>query len=107
MRGDAFWFLDTPPLPGERVFDDLPPGTMILVHSATLHARRARPAEPEASRYFIDSSYCEVGVQWPGYGSDPNGEILAVLSAARGPADDHHELFDPSHFFSLTKAFDV
>jgi hypothetical protein len=107
MRGDAFWFLGTEPLPGERVFDDVPPGTMVVVHSAALHARRPKPAPEGATRYFLDTSYCAAGVQWPGYGGDRGPEMLEVFSAARGPAADHPHLFDPERFFSMLAAWKV
>ena len=38
-------------LPGAIAFDNLPPGTTILAHSACLHGRRARPGP--GPRYFV------------------------------------------------------
>lgn len=55
----------TDELPGEVLVDDLPRGSTVLVHSALFHARRARPEPGSRPRYFIDASYCQVGVKWP------------------------------------------
>lgn len=52
-------------LPGTKIVDDVPPGTMILVHSALWHSRRPKPGGEERPRYFLDISYCEEGVKWP------------------------------------------
>lgn len=101
MRGDAFAFMGTEPLPGEVVFHNVPPGTMIVAHSGVLHARRAKPGGEGSPRYFIDTSYCEVGVQWPGYANFDS--MLTELSACRG-ADDRPSLLDPSHYFDMPTA---
>jgi hypothetical protein len=52
-------------LPGTKIVDDVPPGTMILVHSALWHARRPQPGGEGRPRYFLDISYCQEGVKWP------------------------------------------
>ncbi len=58
----------TDDLPGSLTFDDLSPGSMVLVHSGLFHGRRKKPGGENLSRYFIDISYCEKGIKWPGYG---------------------------------------
>ena len=56
--------LGTDVLEGEVVIDKLPPGSTALLHSALFHTRRPRPSAGRP-RYFIDASYCEVGILWP------------------------------------------
>lgn len=58
----------TEDLPGSLTIDSLEPGSMIIVNSAMLHARRAKTGGENNPRYFVDISYCEKGVLWPGYG---------------------------------------
>lgn len=57
--------LGTDSLPGEVVLENVPPGSTVLLHSALFHARRPRPHVPGKPRYFVDSSYCEIGPPWP------------------------------------------
>lgn len=52
--------LGTRRLDGEVVIDSLPPGSVVLAHSALWHARRKSLNDSE-SRYFIDTSYCQAG----------------------------------------------
>ena len=54
----------TAPLPGEVLFDRLPAGSTVVLHSALFHARRARPASVKP-RYMVDASYCQIGTAWP------------------------------------------
>lgn len=42
-------------LPGAIAFDNLPPGTTILAHSACLHGRRPQPGP--GPRYFVRLQY--------------------------------------------------
>jgi hypothetical protein len=51
-------------LPGEVVFEHLPKGSTVILHSALFHARRARPGSSR-NRYFLDVSYCQTGTLWP------------------------------------------
>ena len=63
---DKFYTED---LPGSITLDNLPSGSVVIVHSALLHARRAKPGGTKNPRYFTDVSYCQVGPQkWPAYG---------------------------------------
>ena len=56
-------------LPGSVTIDELPRGSAVIVHSALLHARRAKPGGLSNPRYFTDVSYCQAGDQkWPAYG---------------------------------------
>lgn len=62
-------------LPGSLTFDDLAPGSMVLVHSGLFHGRRKKEGG-NFFRYFIDISYCEKGIKWP------NGDVDAVNKIA-------------------------
>ncbi|MFT5367153.1 MAG: hypothetical protein ACI8V2_002111 [Candidatus Latescibacterota bacterium] len=64
---NTFGMFDTEDLPGSLTFNNLAPGTAIIVHSAVQHARRPKPGGENNPRYFIDSSYCQTGVLWPAY----------------------------------------
>ncbi|WP_272943213.1 phytanoyl-CoA dioxygenase family protein [Streptomyces xiaopingdaonensis] len=55
----------TDPLPGEVFFEDLPPGSTVLLHSALFHTRRTKPGQTGRPRYFVDASYCQTGTLWP------------------------------------------
>ena len=60
------------PLPGAVTVDRLPPGSCVVVHSALLHGRRARPGGEARPRYFSDVSYCQHPLEpgrrhWPSY----------------------------------------
>lgn len=65
MNRDAFQQFGTADLPGSRTIDDLAPASVVIVHSALQHARRAKPAKPGSKRYFVDTSYCQYGIIWP------------------------------------------
>lgn len=54
----------TDPLPGEVVIDELPPGSVVLLHSALFHTRRPRADRSAKPRYFTDGSYCQIGTLW-------------------------------------------
>lgn len=86
-------------LHGEIVLDDLAPGSVVVVHSALFHARRARPGRGRDARYFIDVSYCEVGaVCWPAV----KPYWVGMLARARELGLDRGiwpELFDERHFY--------
>jgi ectoine hydroxylase-related dioxygenase (phytanoyl-CoA dioxygenase family) len=62
---DALHSEGTGVLDDEVVIDRLPIGSVIIIHSALFHARRARPGGTGSPRYFIDCSYCQDGVVWP------------------------------------------
>ena len=65
MNGDAYRQFGCADLPGSRTINNLAPASIVIVHSALQHARRAKPASPESKRYFVDTSYCQYGIVWP------------------------------------------
>ena len=46
-------------LPGSVTIDDLPEGSAVIVHSALIHGRRAKPGGEDHPRYFTDVSFCQ------------------------------------------------
>jgi hypothetical protein len=104
MNGGALAFLGEQSLPTEVVVDDVPPGTMIIVHSALLHSRRAQPGGEGRLRYFLDASYCETGVRWPSYGSGYR-EMLAQLRSTQRDEGARPLLFSDDHFFDAWTAY--
>jgi len=107
LAHQALRFCDTADLPGSVVVDDLPPGSVVIVHSALLHARRAKPGGDEKPRYFIDCSYCEAGIRWPST-HNGHGHWRDKLRLARELGHDrdgrYAHLFDESHFFDTAEA---
>ena len=65
MSRDAFQQFGTADLPGSRTINDLAPASVVIVHSALQHARRAKSSGMDAKRYFVDTSYCQFGIIWP------------------------------------------
>ncbi|PCJ61246.1 MAG: hypothetical protein COA79_06605 [Planctomycetota bacterium] len=91
----------TQDLPGSITIDSLEPGSMIIVNSAMLHARRAKPGGENTPRYFIDISYCEKGILWPGYGHGKGShkEINALaLKNGYDRKGRYAHLYDSSDF---------
>lgn len=104
MDKGAFWEFGTQELPGTVRFDDLPPGSMVVVHSAVIHARDPRPGGT-VDRYFVDVSYCQAGVRWPSYGpgwASMLAEFDAELHDQARPG-----LFDASAFFDVVGAWEA
>ncbi|WP_433607160.1 phytanoyl-CoA dioxygenase family protein [Dactylosporangium sp. CA-139114] len=94
--------LGTQELPGELVIDDLPPGSTVVLHSGLFHARRRRPGVPGQPRYFVDTSYCQVGSQWP----PVKPYWRSMLSRGRELGLDRGEwpeLFAERHFTEYSK----
>jgi hypothetical protein len=94
-------------LPGSIVIDQLSPGTAVIVHSALLHARRAKPGGEGRPRYFADCSYCQAGIRWPsthsGFGGwRDNLHMARKLGLDRDGRYAH--LFDEAHFFDAAEA---
>ena len=85
-------------LPGSVTIDSLPEGSAVLVHSALLHGRRAKPGGEDRPRYFTDVSYCQHSLAgravWPSYGiqnrpgidnwSETGGSLHAAVYEAHG-----------------------
>jgi len=89
--------LGTGELPGELVIDLLPPRSTVVLHSALFHARRAGGRPTGEQRYFVDSSYCQVGTLWPPV--KPYWRHVLGRARARGLAADRWpELFAERHF---------
>ena len=106
---DAMMPFGTEDLPGSLCFDDLSPGSAIIVHSALWHARRPKPGGENAPRYFIDVSYCQNGVLWPSYGGERHAEInRTALAQGLGRGGRYDFLYETSQFFdsaALTESF--
>jgi len=91
----------TEDLPGSICVDDVPPGTAIIVHSGVWHARRQKPGGENHPRYFIDISYCQNGILWPGYGGNHHAEInRTALETGCGRDGDYDFLYDSSQFYA-------
>ena len=99
MARNALKFAGTEDLPGTVVINDLAPGSVVFVHSALIHGRRAKPGGEDFKRYFIDISYMERGVKWPSYGRENWREMLEKLDEKYGA--QHPGLFDPEAFFEI------
>ena len=104
IAGDALTIFGTEDLPGSIAVDNLSAGSAIIVHSALFHARRVKPGGENAPRYFIDISYCQNGVLWPGY---PNmaaiNEKAREVGANRG--GKYSWLYDTDHFFDKREIY--
>lgn len=92
----ALAHLGTSRLDAETVICDLPPGSTVLLHSALFHARRPRALTSGKPRYFVDASYCQVGVQWPPV--KPYWRSMLRRARDRGLGDQWPELFSERHF---------
>ncbi len=101
----------TEDLPGSLTLDDLPSGSVVIVHSALLHARRAKSGSADRPRYFTDVSYCQVGPQkWPAYGF-PLPKIWLhqqvcdrALEAGHGRNQEFDFIYDTSIFYDTDTA---
>lgn len=100
----ALWFMGWAPLPGAVVIDDLPPGAAVFLNSAMFHARVPRPGGTDRPRYFIDASYCQAGVRWPGGYGDSHRQLRERHLAEGG---DRPWLFDESWFYDSVAAHNV
>lgn len=99
MRRDAMALFGEADLPGMVVLDDLPPGSTVFMHSALVHARRAKPGGGRP-RYFIDIAYMQRGVAWPSYGREGWRGMLARMDRRRHQSD-RPGLFDAGAFFDI------
>ena len=107
VAGNALRDFEYEDLPGSITVDSVAPGTTIIVHSALFHARRPKPGGAEQSRYFIDTSYCQNGIMWPGY---HNVDKINAKAMELGLDRDgkYEYLYDSSQFFDhgeMTKKF--
>jgi hypothetical protein len=102
----ALTFLGTSDIPGAITVDDVPPGSVMIVHSAMWHARRAKPGGEDSPRWFVDASYCRSGVRWPSYARAPG--MLAELRERHVAAGGTRPwLFDETQFFDAARARDT
>lgn len=98
----ALRFLGEADIPGSITVDDVAPGSMLIVHSAMWHARRAKPGGEGSPRFFIDASYCRSGVKWPSYRAPGMLADLRKRHVAGG--GDRPWLFDEDQFFDVHQA---
>jgi hypothetical protein len=101
----ALTFLGTSDLPGSITVDDVPPGSVLVVHSAMWHARRAKPGGEDSPRFFIDSSYCRSGVRWPSYGAP--GMLADLRERHLAAGGTRPWLFDEAQFFDTARAHET
>ncbi|QMU78272.1 phytanoyl-CoA dioxygenase [Streptacidiphilus sp. PB12-B1b] len=100
----ALWHLGWQRLPDAVVIDRLPPGGAVLMNSAMFHARIPRPGGEAEPRYFLDGSYCQGGIRWPG-GYGGSHRLLRERHLAEG--GDRPWLFDETLFFDPTAAHGI
>lgn len=95
---DALNIFETKDLPGSLCIDNTSPGSAIIVHSGLFHARRPKAGGENNPRYFIDISYCQNGILWPGY---PLVEEVNTLALKKGfdRSGDFKFLYDTNQFF--------
>ena len=104
MDRSALNLFGTADLPGTLVLDDLPPGTMVLVHSAVAHARRPKPGS--TVRYFTNVGYNSTPTaadprKWPAYRTlEEMDEINAVALQQGHGRQELDFLFDHRKVFS-------
>lgn len=98
----ALTILGTSDLPGAITVDDVPPGSVLVVHSALWHARRPKPGGEGSPRWFVDASYCQSGVQWPSYRAP---DMLSDLRKRHESVGGTRPwLFDETQFFDAARA---
>lgn len=82
--------------------NSLKPGSIIVIHSALLHARRSLPfLNGTPDRYFVDSSYCEYGGNWAPYREEGNWQqLLSYLrtKSIESNGDRFNYLYDANKF---------
>jgi Phytanoyl-CoA dioxygenase (PhyH) len=99
----ALTFLGTSDIPGSIAVDDVPPGSVLIVHSAMWHARRAKPGGEDSPRWFVDASYCQSGVTWPSYVRAP-GMLADLRERHVSGGGTRPWLFDETQFFDAARA---
>ncbi len=93
-------------LPESLTIDSLAPGSAIILHSAIVHARRPKPGGANFRRYFIDTSYCQNGILWPGY---QGIERINRIALEKGFDRDgkYAFLYDSEQFFPVKETFEA
>jgi hypothetical protein len=93
--------------PDAIAIGQLKPGSVIVIHSALVHGRRALPPNAVSSiRYFVDCSYCQYGGKWAPFREAGNWkrtlDIVSGMSKTRN-GDKFAHLYDPSRFYVSAK----
>ncbi len=104
MANDAMVDFGTADLPGSLTIDRLPAGSIVVVHSALLHGRRAKPGGERRSRYFTDISYCQAGIRWPSDYADWRNKLAFARAHGLDREGRYAHLFDEAHFFDSGEA---
>lgn len=101
----AFGLFGTEDLPGCMVVDRLPAGSVVLVHSSLIHARRPKPGGEGYRRYFVDVSYCQRGILWPGheYGGGYKAINKTALDLGLDRNGRYAHVYDSDQFFEVTE----
>ena len=100
-------------LPGSVTIDDLPEGSAVIVHSALIHGRRAKPGGEDHPRYFTDVSFCQHsrdGRRWPSYrtaGKHTAGGHAELYSAHEQHGRHETLVARRDGIFDLTQFWDV
>jgi ectoine hydroxylase-related dioxygenase (phytanoyl-CoA dioxygenase family) len=92
-------------LPGSITINELAPGSIVILHSAIVHARRPKPGGTSYRRYFIDTSYCQDGILWPGYGHINEINELA-LAQGYDREGRYAWLYDSTQFYDARKVWE-
>jgi len=81
--------------------DELPVGSIVVVHSALCHARRALPGGECHPRYFIDLSFCHTDGCWMPYleGGDWRKLLSELCAYAEGAYDGRYSFMFNSRVF--------
>ena len=106
IERDALAILGTADLPGSVAVDRLAPGSLVLMNSALWHARRAKPGGQGKPRYFVDVSYCERGVLWPGHEHGGGWREINRVALEKGldRGGRYAHVYDSEQFFSTRDA---
>lgn len=101
----AFGIFGTEDLPGCVVVDRLPAGSVVLVHSSLIHARRPKPGGEGYRRYFVDVSYCQRGILWPGqeFGGGYKAINKMALDLGLDRNGQYAHVYDSDQFFDVTE----
>ena len=92
-------------LPGSLTLDSLPPGSLVLVDGALLHARRPKPGG--SSRYFVDISYCETAHRSRAYSTLEKHRIInqaGLVGGHGGVGGEYDFVFATDCFYDETNA---
>jgi|MDSV01.3.fsa_nt_gb hypothetical protein len=99
MERRALYMFEYADLPGSITVNTLAPGSIVIVHSALLHARRPKPGGGDYRRYFVDTSYCQNGILWCGI--DDIGTLNQIALERGYDRDGRYPwLYDSSQFYN-------